>query len=412
MELIVLTTLLVLVQGYLLAYLLYLWVPALAAAATARAPHQTPTVRTPRRFAVLASAHNEAPVIGALLRSLEAQEYPRTQLRVFVVANHCTDTTAEVVRSSPIGVCHERSGDDAATKGAALAWLWQEIAPDVADCDYVLILDADNVVAPNFLREMNEAFGCGDRVVQSARRAKNAHDTWTSELDAVSEALWNRLDQAGRARLGLSASIAGSGMAFEREVFDWLVRAGGPGLLEDIEWQARLSLAGIRVGYAESACVYDEKTGNAAQLGRQRKRWVAGIVVAARQYGIRLFTTGIRSGNLSQLMAAFAVSKPPRSILLAGMGLLAVAGVLLPGLPGLLPWYVWVAALGSFGAYVLLGMILDRAAPRTYVALLRAPVFVALMMWASVAGALRASKERWIATTHTRNITIDELQAQ
>jgi cellulose synthase/poly-beta-1,6-N-acetylglucosamine synthase-like glycosyltransferase len=411
---------LLLAQGYAAVYLAYLWAPALAALVgrlvdrrgTSAAAEASGPSGAERSFVILVSAHNESAVIGALLASLGRQEYPAEKWQVHVVANNCTDSTAALVRGSGVAACHERTGGDLATKGAALAWLWERLRSDVTDADTVLILDADNVVPPTFLAEMSRAFAAGYRVVQSARCAKNADDSWTSQLDAISEALWNRLDQAGRMRLGLSASIAGSGMAFERTVFEWLIDEGGPGLLEDIEWQARLALAGIRVAYAERARVYDEKTSRVDQLGRQRKRWVAGVAVAARRYALPLAVAGLRTGSPARLVAAFAVSKPPRSLLLAGIGLLAATGWLLPGISCLLPWPIWAAALASFGAYVLLGMALDSARPEAYLALLAAPGFAATMIGASVLGALQATRQRWVPTAHGRNVALDELQVR
>jgi cellulose synthase/poly-beta-1,6-N-acetylglucosamine synthase-like glycosyltransferase len=276
----------------------------------------------------------------------------------------------------------------------------------------VLILDADNVVPPGFLSEMSRLFDAGFRVVQSARCAKNTGDSWASELDAISETLWNRLDQAGRMRLGLSATIAGSGMAFERQLFAWLVGEGRPGLLEDIEWQARLMLAGVRVGFAERTRVYDEKTSRAVQLGRQRKRWVAGVAVAAQRYAWPLLRSGLRSRDVGRLVAAFGVSKPPRSLLLVTIGALAVGAWLTPTTVWLLPWPVWGAGLASFGGYVLLGMALDSARPRAYLALLAAPAFAASMVGISLIGALQARRQRWIPTAHGRNVAIDELRVK
>ena len=404
-------------QAYLALYLAYLWAPALAAlvaASRGRKPAASMPAVSPgarRRFVILASAHNEAAVIGSLLESLQDQEYPSDCRRTYIVANNCTDDTAQIVRRFDNATCHERDGGDLATKGAALAWLWEHVQSDLSNDDLVLVLDADNVVPPTFLAEMDRLFEAGFRVVQSARCAKNPDDSWTSQLDAISEALWNRLDQAGRMQLGVSASLAGSGMAFARDVFAWLVSEGGPGLLEDIEWQARLSLAGITVGYAEQARVYDEKTSRVSQLGRQRKRWVAGVVVAGRQYAGPLLRSGLRTRSMSQLVAAFGVSKPPRSVLLAGLGVLIVSGKLLPGAAWLLPWRFWASALASLGSYILLGMALDGARPGTYLALLAAPRFVVTLLGASLTGTLQASKQRWVPTAHGRNVSIDELQA-
>lgn len=411
---VVLGLLLVVFQAYVILYLAYLWAPALAAMEANR--RKTADLDTPggrkRSFAILVSAHNEEAVIGALLRSLAVQQYPAEKRRVYVVANNCTDATATVVDDSRAAICHQRSTGGLATKGAALAWLWERVEGEVSDCDCVLILDADNLVAPSFLEEMNRVFEKGCRVVQSTRCAKNADESWTSQLDAISEALWNRLDQSGRMHLGLSATLAGSGMAFQLSVFQWLIGGGAPGLLEDIEWQARLMLENIPVGYAEGAKVYDEKTRRAGQLTRQRKRWVAGIAIAGRRYALPLLVSGVRSGNVQQMVAGFGASKPPRSLWLALMGLLAGIGWFISSAPCLLPWFFWVGALGSFALYVLLGMVLDRARPQAYLALLLAPVFALLMIGASLAAGLRPSKQRWIPTVHGQGSAVDGVQME
>ncbi len=400
-------------QLYAFAYLAYLWIPALAAAVKWRRPAEPTTLlKEESSFAILVSAHNEEAVIGALLWSLALQQYPADKRRVFVVANNCTDSTATIVRSTRFAACLERTGGDLATKGAALSWLWQRISADAADCDRVLILDADNLVPPDFLQEMNRLFDRGYRVVQSARCAKNAGDSWASELDAISEVLWNNLDQAGRMGLGMSAIIAGSGTAFDRATFEGLVGSGIRGLCEDVEWQARLMLGGIRVGYAARAKVYDEKTRKAGQLGRQRKRWVAGMALTARHYGFRLLGSGLRSRDVHRLFAGFAATKPPRSILLLLMAGLGLTGILFPDLPGLLPWTVWFAALASFVAYVLLGMVLAGARLRSYVALAYAPLFICMMAGATLFGALRASRQEWVPTAHERGVTIDQVHGR
>jgi len=405
---------LVLAQAYAFLYLLYLWLPACASLLGALRPRRAnrhEPARKQRKFMALISAHNEEVVVGELLRSLASQDYPASHLQVYVVANNCTDDTAAVVRASGVATYLERTTGDAATKGVALGWLWERVAETARGVDCVLVLDADNLTPVNYLSEMNRAFERGYRVVQSARCAKNASDSMTSQLDAISEALWNRLDQAGRSRMGLSATIAGSGMAFDRDLFAWLIGEGGPGLLEDIEWQARLMLSGIPVGYTAEARVYDEKTRRASSLGRQRKRWVAGVAIAARRYGWRLLAAGVRNASVQQLVAAFAVTKPPRSLLLGLMGLLAIVGALFPDIPYLLPWLFWAAALGSFAVYVLLGMVLDGARPAAYLALLGAPAFVVMMMGATLVGVLRASKQRWIPTEHERGMALEHVRS-
>ena len=411
-------------QVYAIAYLAYLWVPALAAvfwrlrisltqcpAPTCERVADGPSgEKTERSFVILISAHNEERVIGALLDSLARQHYPPAKRSVYVVANNCTDRTAAVVRGSEAATCLERTGGDVATKGAALGWLWERVSHKVSSCDCVVILDADNLVPPDFLRELNLAFDEGYQVVQSARCAKNAGDSWASQLDAISEALWNRLDQAGRMRLGLSATIAGSGTAFTRPVFDWLSGCKVHTLCEDIEWQARLMLAGIRVGYAERARLFDEKTSSPAQLGRQRERWVAGVALAACHYGPLLLGSGVWHKDIHRIVAGFGATKPPRSVLCALLGLLALLGIVRPESVALLPWPFWLGGLGSLGGYVLVGMAVDNARPRAYLALICAPLFLLMMVATFATGVLRASTLQWIPTVHERSVSIDEME--
>ena len=52
------------------------------------------------RYAAIISARNESAVIGRLIRTLKEQDYPSELLDVIVVADNCTDNTAEVARSA------------------------------------------------------------------------------------------------------------------------------------------------------------------------------------------------------------------------------------------------------------------------------------------------------------------------
>lgn len=397
-----LAAILLIVQAYLLFNAAFLYYPIAGALLGRLAPRrETAPHAIPRRLAVLIAAHNEEAVIAGALGALAAQRYPEGAYDVHVVADHCQDRTAEVARAAGATV-HARRSPGGGTKGKALAWLWKRLP--TADYDAVVILDADNHARADFLAAIAAELGRGHAVVQGLRRAK-PHSGGTAGLDALTELCTHRVGAAGRVRLGLNGPIMGSGVAYQAALFDRLIREVGETVVEDCEWQARLALEGVGVHWTDRAVVYDEKTARASAMGTQRARWVAGRAQVARAYVGKLLWQFARAGNLDALdMAAFLLTVP-RVLALAGW--LALLGLALaaPGLPGLLPWGVWLACLAGFGLYVVLGLWLDGAPASAYRVLLtgtlQLPRF-AMQMAAATWKALTGAAVRWVPTPHGR----------
>ena len=99
------------------------------------------------KYAILIAARNEEAVIGNLLDSIKLQDYPQEYLTVFVVADNCTDSTADVVRSKG-AICYERFNDTQKTKGFALQYLFKNIENDygIESFEGYFIFDADNLL--------------------------------------------------------------------------------------------------------------------------------------------------------------------------------------------------------------------------------------------------------------------------
>lgn len=128
---------------------------------------------TPHKFACLIAARNEALVIGDLLDSIKKQTYPAELITVFVIADNCTDNTAEIARERG-AVVYERQNRELVGKGYALDSLMNSIESDFGDVfDGYLIIDADNVLDPHFIDEMNNTFSDGFDIVTSYRNSKN-----------------------------------------------------------------------------------------------------------------------------------------------------------------------------------------------------------------------------------------------
>ena len=401
-------------QALVAVQALYLYFP-LAGALLARwlpDPQPDAPAAPPGRLAVLIAAHDEAAVIGGALDALAAQTYPALGYDVFVVADGCTDETVALARRAG-ATTFERAGEGPSTKGQALRWLWQRVRP--YGHAGVVVLDADNEAAPDFLAAIAAELGRGHAVVQGLRRAKSS-EGGTTGLDALTELCTHRIGAAGRVWMGLGAPLMGSGVGYQAAVFDHLIADVGETVVEDCEWQARLALAGRWVHWTDRAVVYDEKTARPEAMGTQRTRWLAGRGQVARAYVGPLLARFGRTGDLRALDTALYLVAPPRSLLLAALagftGLALVgdrawAGGAMggAGLPGVWPLWGWLALDLGFVAYVLAGLALDGARWREYGRLGRSLAQLPRFTWQMTRAswqALTGAAVRWVPTPHGR----------
>lgn len=148
--------------------------------------------RRQHRYAIVIAARNEEAVIGRLLESIRLQDYPSELLTVFVVADNCTDGTAQAARRGG-AVCYERCDPDHRTKGYALEYLFSCIERDYGTDAFegYFVFDADNLLNRDYVSRMNEAFDAGERIVTSCRASKNFGDNWISASYGCAPYAWN-----------------------------------------------------------------------------------------------------------------------------------------------------------------------------------------------------------------------------
>ncbi|MGN0861359.1 MAG: glycosyltransferase family 2 protein [Candidatus Spyradosoma sp.] len=240
----------------------------------------------PHRFAALISARNEERVISHLLESINRQTYDRSLITVFVIADNCTDRTAEVSREHG-AVVYERFDSERVGKGYALDFLYEKIVRDYGDShfDAYMIFDADNVLSPQYVEEMNATFSDGYEVVTSYRNSKNYGDNWIS----AGYALWFLRESEylnhSRMLLNTSCAVSGTGFMFSSKV---IREAGGWKfflLTEDIEFTVYNVVNGRKIGYSKNAELYDEQPVTFAQSWRQRLRWAKGYLQVWGKFG-------------------------------------------------------------------------------------------------------------------------------
>ena len=261
----------------------------------------TPPPYKKPRFAILIPARNEQAVVSDLIHSLLKIDYPKDKYQIFVVADNCTDDTAEVARQTGVTV-FERNDSNHQTKGHAMAWLAKRIEP-IWSWDACVIFDADNIVTPNFLNIMADRLERGKAVIQGNLRIKNVNDSWASRMMRIMFAMWE-VEMISRALLGVSVQLHGTGCCFRRDVFyDHFL--GSVSLTEDLESQVRIELAGLTVNKAEQAVFYDENISGWSQYYNQRARFTSAKLFLLKRYGLRLLAAGIRHRRLGPLLAFF-----------------------------------------------------------------------------------------------------------
>ncbi|MBR2901293.1 MAG: glycosyltransferase family 2 protein [Clostridia bacterium] len=240
------------------------------------------------KFGVVISARNEENVIGHLLESINRQDYPSELIKIFLIADNCTDNTAEVGRQHG-AIVLERNNKELVGKGYALDFLFKKLLAEKDDCDAYIIFDADNLVDKNFIKEMNVNFNRGYKALTSYRNSKNYGTNWITagySLWFLREAKY--LNNA-RMRFGTSCAISGTGFCISREIIEknngWKYHL----LTEDIEFSVDMAIQGETIGYSGGSVVYDEQPVTFEQSWNQRLRWSKGFYQVFGKYGGSLF---------------------------------------------------------------------------------------------------------------------------
>lgn len=248
------------------------------------------------RFAIVVAAHNEEKVIGNIVRNLASLDYPDHLYDIFVVADNCSDNTYQIAKENG-AIAFKRFDDTKKGKGYALEWMFEKIFNMKKQYDAVCVLDADNLVSLNFLKEMNKQLCKGHKVVQGYLDSKNPKDSFIAA--SYSSAFWtnNRIFQLARYYLGLSCVLGGTGFIVAIDLLKE-IGWGATSLTEDLEFTIKLILKGEKVYWSHEAAVYDEKPLTMKQSWRQRKRWMQGQADCACRYLKALFTKAIKEKDI------------------------------------------------------------------------------------------------------------------
>ena len=276
-----------------------------------------------RKMAILIPGYKEDNVIIEVAKSALQQKYSLNLFDVIVIADSFQQATITKLKALPIKLIEVSF--DKSTKSKALNKAMESIGNNY---EIALILDADNIMEPNFIAKINDAFNKGYIVVQGHRVAKNVNTPFAI-LDAISEEVNNHIFRKGHRALGLSSGLIGSGMAFDYPFFkETMANINAVGGF-DKELELTLLRDGHVIEYLDDAYVLDEKIQKSDDFGNQRKRWLSAQFVYFKKY----FFSGLKQlflkGNIDFVDKVYQMAAPPRILLLGSVFIITTCYLLM-----------------------------------------------------------------------------------
>ncbi len=388
-----------------------------------------PEAKEDHTYGIIICARNEEKVIGQLIDSIHKQLYPQEKLRIFVIADNCDedDRTAEIARSLGCDV-FERQDPDHVGKSFALDFLFHGITEQFPeyDPDAWIVFDADNLLDPHYIAEMNKCFDAGNKIITSYRDSKNFGASVWSMGAAVHFIRECRFVHAARSKLNVSTHVSGTGFLVASDVLDikngWKYRR----MTEDCEFSIDQIAHGQHIAYCDSAIFYDEQPTTYAQTFRQRMRWQkGGYQVVGGYTGImlkQLFKTGkfalydmLIYTTISLIMSlwiivSFLVGNVMVGINAAADGAAAIAiAVIINVAVSLVGYYLGLFVYGSL-AVIRDWKRIRAPGNKKLAAIFAYPLFMVCLI--PVVFLSIFTRVKWKPIHHKDSITIDELSAR
>jgi cellulose synthase/poly-beta-1,6-N-acetylglucosamine synthase-like glycosyltransferase len=351
-----------------------------------------------KKIAVLIPGYKEDGVIVEVAKEALSQSYPKEMFDVIIIADSFQPETLVKLRELPIKVIEVSF--EKSTKSKALNSAMSQLD---SIYEIAVVLDADNVMAYDFLTKMNGAFERNYVAIQGHRTAKNQNNSF-AVLDAVSEEINNHIFRKGHRVLGLSSAIIGSGMAFEYIFFKNLmssVKAVG-GFDKEIE--LKMLQGRYKIAYLEDAHVYDEKVQKAEVFSNQRRRWLSAQFHYFRLDFLSSLKDLLLKGNVDYFDKILQFIQPPRILLLGAVAILGtiflISNYLLNN--SLLYQWIWIIVAICCFTSVLISIPGSMYNLKTLAAVAYLPKGMFLMLGSLLR--IKGANKKFIHTQHTSPI--------
>lgn len=248
-----------------------------------------PTAKIQHRFGIVIPARNESAVIADTIKSILASDYPKELFDVFVVADNCTDNTAEIARAAG-AIVYERFDPDPKhhKAGYALKFLFEKIMEEHSGYEAFIKFDADNIPEPDYIKRMNEAFDAGVKSARGYSNSKNIDQNVTAGISGLWYIRDCRFASHFRSAIGQGTMLGGAGMMFSAEIIQkhgWDCLSAS----DDTEFtMRRLNQDKIKTMYVKNAIVYEDQPSTVKDTFSKYMRM-------ARDINTMFFTQGLKS---------------------------------------------------------------------------------------------------------------------
>jgi len=250
----------------------FLWSTFVVLVGLIKPSKRHPKTESRLKFAVLICARNEESVIRLPVKSALLSRYPSALREVIVLADNCTDATADRARQA--GATVWEKSEPSSGKGDVLAWGVRRVLAR-GDFDAIAVFDADNIISDSWFEAVSDALNDGEPVVTGRRHSSNARANLISGWYTVYWDMMNELSNRVRTNVGLSGKLTGTGFAFLKSALGpdgWKTRT----MVEDVEFTVQTNLRGCRVSYVPEADYADEQPVTVRYMWRQLRRWATG----------------------------------------------------------------------------------------------------------------------------------------
>lgn len=254
-----------------------------------------------KKYAILIAARNESKVIANCIESLQAMDYPRDMFDIIVIADNCSDNTAEIAKNMGC-IVYEHNDPNEKRKAYALRYFFNEFKKehDVVESYYAyIIFDADTIAAPSFLTEMNNGMqeggfdeACGYRNV------KNLSENMATSISGINVHVAVVVGQRARSIMRTNQQVYGTSSCLRsyllKDGWTWTT------LTEDLDLEADLAAKGYYTGYVEDAVIYEEEPNKVRLFIRQQMRWTKGNWQSWKKYSWPLFVSFLKKPTWSK----------------------------------------------------------------------------------------------------------------
>lgn len=354
-----------------------------------------------RRFAIVVPAYNEEGCISKTIKNLLDINYPKHLFDVFVIADNCTDKTAQIAYEEG-AIVWERNNPEKRGKGHALRWCFDHMLSNDLELSYdsVVVVDADSLVSGNLLKVFNIYRENGAEVIQGYLTVAPKPGAWTSETIRIGLTLYNYVRPLGKRWIGCTAGLRGNGMCFSTSILKknpWNAYSQ----TEDLEYGIDLLLNDVEVVFAPEIIGYNQIPEDARNAESQRERWELGRLPVIGRFAGMLMMNALKKRSYKFLDAFIDLIMPPLAVILFFITVMI-------GLNFALGWggfyesylfmWLWVALLGCTLLHALIGFIAADADKTLYRSLLYVPRYIAWKLILYVKIVLKGRTTEWIRT--------------